>query len=114
MTSTRPLRALWFTGGAIATVAAVVLTYFVVLGINNAGKFEQAIDAECAPLVVIAFRGSGEQNLTPGVTGNAGAPYRYGDSELVTNGWESVTLTGLFDQLSQTVYEGFRADQVPV
>src|SRR5690606_1315159 len=68
----------------------------------------------CAPLVVLAFRGSGEGNLTPGVEGNAGAPYRYGDSGLVTNGWEGPTLRGLFDRLAHTTDGDFAADQIPV
>src|SRR5690606_21178279 len=46
---------------------------------------------------------------------NAGAPYRYGDSHLRTNGWEGHTLAGLFEELSETTYrEDFRADAIPV
>ncbi len=104
----------WLLGGAIATVAALVVTYIVVFAMPQYGAFEQRIDARCAPLVVIAFRGSGEGNLDPAVTANAGAPHQYGDSRLITNGWEGVTLDGLFDALSTTVVDGFEADQIPV
>lgn len=107
-------RAIWLTGGAIVTVVAVVATVLVVLGGTDAGRFEQRIDARCAPLAVIAFRGSGEANLTPGVVANAGEAYRYGDTGLVTNGWEGITLRGLFDELAHTSHDGFSGDLIPV
>ncbi|HLU64163.1 MAG TPA: cutinase family protein, partial [Protaetiibacter sp.] len=113
-TKKRGRRAMWVTGGAILTTIAVVSTVFTVLSINHAGRFAQTIDEHCAPLVVIAFRGSGEGNLTEGVTANAGHPHRYGDSELVTNGWEGVTLRGLFEELAHTEYEELRGDTIPV
>lgn len=93
---------------------ALVVTYLVVFAQPQYGRFDQKIEARCAPLVVLAFRGSGEGNLTAGETSNAGAAFRYGESELVTNGWEGVTLDGLFDALSTTAYEGFTADRIPV
>lgn len=105
---------LWLLGGAIATVVALVTTYIVVFALPRYGEFEQRIEARCSPLVVIAFRGSGEGNLDPDVTANAGAPHRYGDTRLVTNGWEGVTLDGLFEALSTTVVDDFQADQIPV
>ena len=107
-------KALWLAGAAVVATVAVVSTVFAVLSITGGGRFAQTIDERCAPLVVLAFRGSGEANLTPGVTSNAGAPYRYGESDLVTNGWEGVTLRGLFDELSRTEYEGLRGDGIPV
>lgn len=106
-------RAFWITVAAIAAVVAVVAAVFAVLS-DKAGRFEQAIDDECTPLVVLAFRGSGESNLTPEVTSNLGAPYRYGESDLVTNGWEGATLRRLFDALANTEYEGLRGDEIPV
>ena len=107
---------LWAAGVAGVTAVAVLATVvtFSVLGINRAGEFEQAIEGECAPLVVLAFRGSGEQNLTAGVHNSAGAPFRYSDSELVTNGWEGITLDGLFETLSQTEYNDLKGDTIPV
>lgn len=104
---------MWLIGGTVVTAVAVsaVFTY---LAINRADDFAQRIEGDCSPLVVIAFRGSGEGNLAPGVTGNEGAPYQYGDSALTTNGWEGITLTGLFDELSRTTYEGFDAATIPV
>lgn len=104
---------LWISGVTAAVVAAGAI-FFAVSAINRAGMFAQEIDGECAPLVVLAFRGSGEQNLTPGAATNAGAPYRYGDTNLVTNGWEGITLDGLFEELSETTHEGFRGDSIPV
>lgn len=106
---------LWIIGGA-TTVAIAAGAVFLAAGvINNAGRFEQNIAGDCAPLVAIAFRGSGEANLAPQARSNAGQPYRYGTSELVTNGWEGATLRGLFSELSTTTYtEDFRADSIPV
>lgn len=106
-------RTLWI-GGIAAGAVAVAGIGFAATGTNPFGAFEQTIDEQCAPLVVLAFRGSGEGNLVPDEYSNAGAEYRYGDTDLVTNGWESVTLHGLFDELSRTTYEGFRGDQIPV
>ena len=114
----RSAKKFWWLGGALATVVVVVTAAIVVptLFDSRGGQFEQVLEGECAPLAVLAFRGSGEGNLDPEVTGNIGAPNRYGDSELVTNGWEGITLTGLFDELSRTVVgdEAFRADAIPV
>ncbi|WP_166866972.1 cutinase family protein [Salinibacterium sp. ZJ70] len=104
----------WIVGGAMATVVGLIAAYVVIFAMPKYGEFDQRIEAGCEPVIVLAFRGSGEGNLTPGVTANSGAPHRYGDSDLVTNGWEGVTLDGLFDALSTTVYGGFEADQIPV
>lgn len=105
---------LWITGAAALAIAALAATMLTVLATNEAGRFEQEISAECAPLVVLAFRGSGEDNLTPGEYSNAGADYRYGETDMVTNGWEGITLTGLFDALAHSEHEGLRGDQIPV
>lgn len=105
---------MWLTGAAVATVVAVVATVLVVFRGADAGAFEQRIDARCAPLAVIAFRGSGEGNLTPGAVTNAGAEFRYGETDLVTNGWEGITLRGLFDELAHGSHDGFRGDLIPV
>lgn len=104
----------WIFGGATAAVIALVATYIVVFAMPKYGEFDQRIEAGCEPVIVLAFRGSGEGNLAAGVTQNSGQPHRYGESRLVTNGWEGVTLDGLFDALSQTVLDGFEADQIPV
>ena len=107
-------KAALLVGGSVTAVALAVSGVFAVLAINRAGAFDQFIDGDCAPLVTIAFRGSGEGKLHSGGHSNSGEPFRYGDSALVTNGWESVTLTGLFDELSRTEYQGFEADSIPV
>ena len=95
---------LWTYGGALTAVVAVVVgvTILPSLFSSQGGVFSQGVDGECAPLVVLAFRGSGEANLSPGVTSNAGAPFTYDDGGLVTNGWEGETLEGLFAELSRT------------
>ncbi|UCR87842.1 cutinase family protein [Mycetocola spongiae] len=112
---TRPKkRTLWIAGIAVAAVAAVGAGFLLAGGPNNAGRFAQEIPEGCAPVIALAFRGSGEANLEPTVRENIGAPYRYGNSELVTNGWEGVTLRGLLAELADTTYRGFRADAIPV
>ncbi|WP_152602161.1 cutinase family protein, partial [Cryobacterium roopkundense] len=69
----------------------------------------------CAPVVVLAFRGSGQLNVDPVTTGNAGSPYNYAGSNLVTNGWEGATLQRLLVPFANTVLgDGLRADSVPV
>lgn len=101
----------------IATTAVVIAgAAFIVMGAQrDSGQFEQRIDAECSPLVALAFRGSGEANLTPGEFSNEGTPFRYGSSDLVTNGWEGITLQGLFEEVAHTTYlDDFRADAIPV
>lgn len=70
----------------------------------------------CEPVAILAFRGSGGQNLDPTVTGAAGADHAYAGSNLVTNGWEGEHLERLLAAYAPLTYpeDGFRADAVPV
>lgn len=104
---------LWVLSFVVVVVVGVS-AMFAILAINRAGAFEQAIAGRCAPLVTLAFRGSGEDNLDPSIVENAGKPYAYDGTDLVTNGWEGPTLTRLFRELSHTDYEGLEADGIPV
>ena len=58
----RSAKKFWWLGGALATVVVVVTAAIVVptLFDSRGGQFEQVLEGECAPLAVLAFRGSGE------------------------------------------------------
>lgn len=74
-----------------------------------------AAAADCAPVAVLAFRGSGQANVDPGVVSYAGAPHRYGASRLVTNGWEGPTLARLLERVAPADgITGLRGEDVPV
>lgn len=79
-------------------LAGAVVTSALVAGVATAAV--AVTDPNCAPVTMLAFRGSGETNVAPAVTATAGAAYAYGDSGLVTNGWEGPTLQRLIGQLA--------------
>jgi hypothetical protein len=58
--------------------------------------------AGCAPVAIVAFRGSGEKNVDDGADTLEGTPKSYGTSGIVTNGWEGPTLTRLIEAYSTT------------
>ncbi|WP_166791841.1 PKD domain-containing protein [Cryobacterium frigoriphilum] len=78
-------------------LAGAVVTSALVGGVATAAV---AADSTCAPVTVLAFRGSGETNLVPAVTTSAGANYAYAGSDLITNGWEGPTLQRLIGQFA--------------
>ncbi|WP_156027385.1 cutinase family protein [Mycetocola saprophilus] len=82
-------------------------------------RFSMQNSATCTPVAILAFRGSGEANLAPGVSALEGAPTLYPRSGRVTNGWEGPTLARLVDALGGVEPEsgwpaGFSIGQVPV
>lgn len=82
-------------------------------------RFSMQESATCTPVAILAFRGSGEANLAPGVSALEGAPTLYPRSGRVTNGWEGPTLARLVDALGAVEPEsgwpaGFSVGEVPV
>lgn len=98
--------------GLVTVVAAAVVASSWALPASPAS----AANAEgCVPLAVIAFRGSGQENATAGVTSHEGRPHPYGDSGLSTNGWEGEQISRMIAAFStKTGAEGLRAATIPV
>ncbi|RLP76935.1 cutinase family protein [Mycetocola tolaasinivorans] len=73
----------------------------------------------CTPVAILAFRGSGEENVVPGTTTLAGASTRYPGTDVETNGWEGPTLARLVDAFGRSPRSGswpagFSVADVPV
>ncbi|RLP82143.1 cutinase family protein [Mycetocola lacteus] len=82
-------------------------------------RYSMQESTTCTPVAILAFRGSGEANLAPGVSALDGAPTLYPRSGRVTNGWEGPTLARLVDALGGVEPEsgwpaGFSVGEVPV
>ncbi|MEV7663531.1 cutinase family protein [Paenarthrobacter sp. NPDC089316] len=90
-----------------AVLTAVALTSFA--------PAPRAAAADCEPVAILAFRGSGEKNIDSTASTLAGKTHSYGDGKLFTNGWEGPKLQQLFDAYAGTSFgDGFDPESVPV
>lgn len=94
---------------AAGLVTLVALASVAVDATAGPSPRAQALGDECKP-VVFAFRGSGEGNVRPWVTDPAGESFRYGETDLVTDGWEGDTLTRVLARYSARSFNGVRND----
>ena len=83
--------------------------------ISTPSGAEAAHNSGCTPVAILAFRGSGEKNIEgDDLKTHDGMPHAYSGTKLVTNGWESHTLSRLLKKYAPMSRDGFRADSVPV
>ena len=103
--------------GSTGAVAAPLPTGVTraVASVTAASVTAASVNSDCETVAILAFRGSGQDNLDPAVQSSEGSPQRYAGSSLVTNGWEGATLQRLIAPFATRSYaDGFRADSVPV
>lgn len=93
-------------------VGAAVLTAVTLTSLTPAPR---AVAADCAPVAILAFRGSGEKNIDSSANTLAGKTHTYGDGKLITNGWEGPKLKQLLTAYAGTSFaDGFDPESVPV
>lgn len=107
------------TASVRRAVAALVAATLVGAGALAVPSVAAAADAECVPVAVVAFRGSGEKNVKEDATTLSGSKQTYGTGALVTNGWEGPTLRRLLHSFATTPADatwpsGFSPEKVPV
>jgi len=72
-------------------------------------------DEGCAPVAILAYRGSTNSNIDATVVSPEGRSHQYPGSDLMTSGWEGQVLERLFRSFAVQRYgDGFRPDRVPV
>lgn len=101
------------TALAAGLVALIALASVAVDATAGPSPRAQALGDECKP-IIFAFRGSGEGNVRPWVTDPAGESFRYGGTDLVTDGWEGDTLTRVLARYSARSFNGVRNDSYRV
>jgi Mg-chelatase subunit ChlD len=103
------------TRRALTAGVALTLTATSLLAAAGVAPAASAAPSGCTPVAVLAFRGSGEQNIWDGVTSYVGKDYKYTGTNLVTNGWEGFQLWRMLKSYAPIAYpDGFHADSVPV